>query len=90
MAARIAVKAGESGGEASTRDELPKLPLHKSRQAFAVAQRARLRAERLEMIEHHAVQHALRRITRLVDSGRRSEEQSLALLGVIELKRRAR
>jgi hypothetical protein len=69
VATRVAVKAGESRGQTPTREELPKLAFDKPRQAVAVAQRGRLRAERLEMITHELREHALCRIARLVSSG---------------------
>jgi hypothetical protein len=70
VAARIAVKTGESCGQTPTREELAELALNESRETFTVPQRGRLRAKRLEVITNEMIEDALRRIARLVGASR--------------------
>ena len=66
MAARRTPKPGEAAGQAAAAEEVAELLLDESRQPFPVAQTGGLRAERLEVIADHLVQHALRGIPRLI------------------------
>jgi hypothetical protein len=60
------MKPRESRREAAAAEKVPKFLLDKPREAFPVSQRRRVGAERLEVIQDNAVQHALRGTARLV------------------------
>jgi hypothetical protein len=68
--AAVAVKTRESCGKAPAREELAKLALDNLGQAFPIPQGDRLRAKRLEVILHQAVENAVGGIAWLVESGR--------------------
>ena len=65
-AARRTSKPGEAAGQAAAAEKVAELLLDESGQPFPVTQTGSLRAERLEVIADHLVQHALRGIPRLI------------------------
>ena len=65
-AAGRAAKAREAAGQTAAAEEVAKLLLHEAREALAVAQRRRLRAESLEMVSDDPVQDGGRGIARRV------------------------
>jgi hypothetical protein len=68
VAARVAVKTGKSRGQTPAREELSKLALNESRQAFLLAQRGCLCAKRLKMITNDVIENTLGWIARLVST----------------------
>jgi hypothetical protein len=68
-AAGRAAKAREAASQTATAEEVAKLLLHEAREALAVAQRRRLRAEGLEMVSDEPVH-----VNRLRRSGTRVEQ----------------
>ena|SRR5437870_4023860 len=61
-----AAKAREAAGQTAAAEEVAKLLLHEAREALAVAQRRRFRAEGLEMVSDDSVQDGGRGIARRV------------------------
>ena len=57
---------GDAGGQTATAEKVAELLLDESGQPFSVTQIRGLRAERLEVIADHLVQHALRGTARLI------------------------
>jgi hypothetical protein len=74
VAARVAVKTGKSRGQTPAREELSKLALNESRQAFLLAQRGCLCAKRLKMITNDVIEN-------IDDSARFTAARSAATRG---------
>lgn len=64
--ASVAMKPRESRRQAAASEKVPKFLIDEPRQAFPVSKGRRLGAERLEVLEDDAVEHALRGTARLV------------------------
>ena len=65
-AAGLAMKPRKPARQPAAAEELAELLLDEPRQAFAAAQPSGFRAERLEVIADHLVQHALLGTARLI------------------------
>ena len=73
-----AVKPGEAAGEKPAPQKPAELFLDKPRQPVAIGHTGRLGPERLEVIAHHLVEHALRGRLRHVGGGRTTHASAVA------------
>jgi len=65
----LAPEARKPRRQTPAREKRPELPLHEARQALAVAQRGRVRAEGFEVVPDQAVEHGVGGIARLIGDG---------------------